>query len=181
MFFWLIFLISYVLSNTYILRRLNYVSMILDFFKTLSTLIVKFFLDFLANWLLVNKESKRIGRPIIWEWYFIISTSHGFIIGIIRAFTRLVIFFIVSMMSVFRIEATIFPPSLQRFDQSYISFMSYIYTLHSHDHPAWVVAADCWRQVCDSSGRNQLNNDKSIRAKLRWNLAYTLLIDPSLI
>lgn len=142
---------------------------------------MKIFLDFLANWKLVNKVSQRIERPIVWGWYFIVSTSLGFIIGIIRAFTRLVMLILIAVISLFRIDATVFPPSLQRFDHCYVSFMSYVYTLQSHYNPALVVAADCWRQIWDSCKENDLKGAKSRKATLRWKLAYTLLIDPSLI
>ena len=124
--------------------------------------------------MLVDSSSKIIVKPILWNWYFIFSSSLGFLSGILSSFTRLVIYFIYAIISIFRVESTILPKYWSRFDVAYISFMSYISTLHQHENPICHTAIDLWQ------AQNSQKSQRSNRARNRWHLAYSLLIDPDL-
>jgi hypothetical protein len=54
--------------------------------------------------------------------------------------------------------------------------MSYMYALHRHQNPIWAISVDYWRTKPIES-----LNYSNTRARNRWKLAYTLLIDPDLI
>lgn len=101
-----------------------------------------------------NKESLRIEHPILWAWFFVISSSLGFVIGIIRAFTRLVVFFVTSMAAIFRIDSTILPKELQTADAS---LMSYLYALHRQNNPIWEVDADNLKSIRKTKLRKLLS------------------------
>jgi hypothetical protein len=170
-------------------------SAFISFLNAFGALIFKLFLDFLAFKFLLDTTKQQIIRPKIWSWYFIISTSLGFIAGIFSAFTRLIVFTIYTMAAIFRVERTILPEKLQEYgDRAYTGFMSYLYALHCHENPVWAVAVDSLKQLKMNQRSSEVFSDEleykglissqtieyQNRARLRWKLAYTLLIDPSL-
>ena len=81
------------------------------------------------------------------------------------------------MVSLFRIDRTTFPPSLVKFDNAYVSFISFALAQHVHDNPVRIFGAESFRKNYEDNKDVPL---KSRQARFRWQLAYTLLLDPSL-
>jgi hypothetical protein len=135
-----------------------------------STRLIKFLMDRSASKRLVDRELNLITRPGWWSFYFILSSAIGLIAATVSASIRILIFIMYSAFSILCVDYTILPKSFVRLDYAHTSYLSYMYSVHCYDNPTMQIAAEMFRNPLSGTSK----------ARSRWKLAYTLLIDPQL-
>jgi len=173
--FLLVFLLSYVLlyflflPETWKIIDIHaFIAFIVQF--AIVHLLKVAVLDFWGKFL-ISPDRTVVKDFRAWRWYYLTSIVLGFITGVLSALTRFGLIIFIGLLSLFRVDVTLFPDSLLRLDTCYVSFRSFVLANHRHDNP--VVSSFLY--FLNEKGKSPVSKPKQ-----RWQMAYTPAIDPKL-
>jgi len=147
--------------------------------NAVATFLISFAVVFLLKLLildywgrsLISGDGTIVKNFRAWRWYYLTSVVLGFITGVLSALTRFGLILLIGLMSLFRLDITLFPDALLGLDTCYVSFRSFVFANHRHDNPFMASALTLLAEK---------EPNPPSRPKRRWQLAYLLTIDPSL-
>lgn len=113
-----------------------------------------------------------------YSFAFCIYLFFNLLYGTLSAVYRLLYFIIYTIFALIRMDVTLLPLPFWGYDAAFSSFSSYMLYEHETKNPILTMAVRHLAQGLDVRGSD---GNKSIRARVRWHLAYTLLNNPSLI
>eukprot|EP00937_MAST-01D_sp_MAST-1D-sp2_P000287 g287.t1 len=127
-----------------------------------------------------------IYRPKAWAWFSSTGALPSVITGIVGSIKRFAYLLLISLASVATLDSTNFPPELAGMDQGYNAFMAVAIMQHRHRSPVLTTARD---KIFGQNGRHTQRGSlgksnlsaAGLRARTRWQLAYTLLNNPALL
>jgi hypothetical protein len=169
-----------------------YKYLLVDLIEIASVLLFQHFVieEYLANHLL-SDHGTWIKRPVLWTWVMSLSTIASIISGFFVAIRRFITQIGLAVVGIFTLDRSIFPKELAMFDDGYLSYMSAATLANRHRAPAitfWTdeAAYDATTNyerigIVARRGDRELKSGKFLRARNRWQLALTLVNNPSII
>eukprot|EP00930_Biecheleria_cincta_P046665 TRINITY_DN3220_c0_g1_i2.p1 TRINITY_DN3220_c0_g1~~TRINITY_DN3220_c0_g1_i2.p1 ORF type:complete len:824 (-),score=89.53 TRINITY_DN3220_c0_g1_i2:74-2545(-) len=144
----------------------------------LSILVKIFVLDkFVGRRLLTDKGFITNWR--LFNAYLLFTIPISTVSGILLAFTRLVYLFGVGALYIVRLDITLFPGCLSAYDSGYVTHMAALLIAKRHQNPIM----QTWAQELQKTAASDISSISAARRRAirKWNLAVTLVNNPSLM